>query len=73
MTVLENYLVDSGYLVMTYDNGSCEVYNRNYKFISNDMAVASEIQATKNLLQTWKEYPVYFLTFKTYRLSIIKY
>ena len=58
MTVLENYLVDSGYLVMTYDNGSCEVYNRNYKFISNDMAVASEIQATKNLLQTWKEYPV---------------
>jgi hypothetical protein len=43
---------------MTYDNGSCEVYNRNYKFISNDMAVASEIQATKNLLQTWKEYPV---------------
>tara|TARA_B100001013_G_C24373439_1_gene349140 strand:+ start:381 stop:599 length:219 start_codon:yes stop_codon:yes gene_type:complete len=57
-TVIENYLVDNGYLVMTYDNGSCEVYNRNYKFISDDMAVANEIQATKNLIQTWKGYPV---------------
>ena len=57
-TVLENYLVDNAYLVMTYKDDSCEIYNRNYKFISDDKDVAYEIHKTKNLVQTWKNYPV---------------
>ena len=55
-TVLENYLVDNAYLVMTYKDDSCEIYNRNYKFISDDKDVAYEIHKTKKLVQTWKDY-----------------
>tara|TARA_B100001013_G_C24403083_1_gene360864 strand:- start:251 stop:523 length:273 start_codon:yes stop_codon:yes gene_type:complete len=52
----KNYLADKGYLVMYYPDDTVEVFNRQYKHISDSKLVVNSIEERKVLVQIWKDY-----------------
>jgi len=52
----KDYLADKGYLVMYYPDDTVEVFNRQYRYISDSKLVVNNIEERKVLVQIWNDY-----------------
>ena len=53
----KNVLIEKAYLIITFDDGNVEIFNRNYGLISKDITLVPDILNHKKQVETWRSFP----------------
>ena len=53
----KNVLIEKAYLIITFDDGNVEIFNRNYGLISKDTDLVPDILNHKTQVESWRSYP----------------
>ena len=56
MSGLNDFVAEAGYLVVLYMDNTIEIFNRQYKYISDNIDVLELMRKNKVLVQTWNGY-----------------
>ena len=48
----KNVLIEKAYLIITFDDGNVEIFNRNYGLISKDITLVPDILNHKKQVET---------------------
>ena len=56
MSGLNDFVAEAGYLVVLHLNNTIEIFDRQYKYISDDHDVLDLMRKNKVLVQTWNGY-----------------
>ena len=56
MSGLNDFVAEAGYLVVLYMDNTIEIFNRQYKYVSDNIDVLELMRKKKVLVQTWNGY-----------------
>ena len=56
MSGLNDFVAEAGYLVVLYMDNTIEIFNRQYKYVSDNIDVLELMRKNKVLVQTWNGY-----------------
>ena len=53
---VDDFTVREAYMVISFDDGSVEIFDRNYNLISSDASVVPVIVTEKTQVESWRDY-----------------